>query len=212
MKHVVAFLICSLPLAAQAQNPVLPLEQTEIGQIPEGWKIAGDGDAASVWEVVRDGDSKALAMVSQSDAGLFGMFGGDFNVITNQTVTYKNAKISVRFKAISGNTDQGGGIMWRVQDDQNYYVARFNPLEDNFRFYTVTNGHRRELASAIVKLSAGWHTMTIEQNGTLFRGSLDGNVLISHRNESFPDAGGIGLWTKSDAVTWFRDFAIENPN
>ncbi len=212
MKTLVTLLICLFPVLATAQAEIFPIEQTAIGQIPEGWKIAGDGDAASVWEVVHDGDGQALAMVSQSDAGLFGMFGGGFNVITNQTTKFQDVKISVQFKAISGNTDQGGGIMWRVQDDQNYYVARFNPLEDNFRLYTVTNGHRRELASATVKLSEGWHGMTIVQNGTFFRGSLDGIDLLNHRDKTFPDAGGVGLWTKADAETWFKGFAIEKPD
>ena len=31
--------------------------------------------------------------------------------------------------------DQGGGSIWRAQDRDNYYIARWNRLEDNFRVY-----------------------------------------------------------------------------
>jgi len=27
-------------------------------------------------------------------------------------------------------------------------------------------------------------------------------------DDTFPESGGVGLWTKADAVTWFRDFEI----
>ena len=33
--------------------------------------------------------------------------------------------------------DQGGGPVWRYQDANNYYIARMNPLEDNYRVYKV---------------------------------------------------------------------------
>jgi hypothetical protein len=34
-------------------------------------------------------------------------------------------------KAVAGKEDQGGGLVWRAMDSNNYYVARYNPLEDN---------------------------------------------------------------------------------
>jgi hypothetical protein len=40
-------------------------------------------------------------------------------------------------RADGGEVDQGGGPMWRVQDADNDYVCRFNPLESNFRVYFV---------------------------------------------------------------------------
>jgi hypothetical protein len=45
--------------------------------------------------------------------------------------------VSVAVRADGGEVDQGGGPMWRVQDADNYYVCRFNPLESNFRVYFV---------------------------------------------------------------------------
>lgn len=48
----------------------------------------------------------------------------------------------VSLKTNAGKKDQGGGIVWRYQDANNYYIARVNPLEDNFRVYKFVAGKR----------------------------------------------------------------------
>ena len=98
--------------------------------------------------------------------------------------------------------------MWRVQDSDNYYVARFNPLEDNFRLYIVENGVREELASADVHLTKGWHEMWNVQKNEVFEGYLDGKKLLENKNSKLNKSGGAGLWTKADAATSFDDFSV----
>ena len=100
--------------------------------------------------------------------------------------------------------------MWRVQNSDNYYVARFNPLEDNFRFYIVENGIREELASANVHQVKGWHRMRIVQKGELFEGYLDGKKLLKYKDSRLSRSGGTGLWTKADAATSFDDFSVSS--
>ena len=55
---------------------------------------------------------------------------------------------------MAGKLDQGGGPVWRYQDANNYYVARMNPLEDNYRVYKVVAGKRTQLGSVDVKVPA----------------------------------------------------------
>jgi hypothetical protein len=77
-------------------------------------------------------------------------------------ITFKDGAIEVSFKALEGVEDQGGGPIWRVQDASNYYIARANPLESNFRLYYVKNSKRKTLDSAKVKVPANrWHTIMI---------------------------------------------------
>src|SRR6267142_2118957 len=52
----------------------------------------------------------------------------------------KNGFVEVKFKAISGKEDQAGGVVWRLKDADNYYVARANALEDNVTIYDTVNG------------------------------------------------------------------------
>jgi len=202
------------PVQAQSDTTIWPLQSTKPGAVPQGWQIPKNGKAAPKWQIVIDqknGKTRhVLAMTGPADTGFFSnLFGSGFNIITNQNVKFLNGTISVHFKAISGGTDQGGGIMWRVHDSKNYYVARFNPLEDNFRFYIVKDGSRSQLASATYAIKSGsWNVMTISQTGNQFQGAINGKKLLDHVDDTFTHGGGVGLWTKADAVTYFADFEI----
>ena len=67
--------------------------------------------------------------------------------------------MEIRFKAVAGKVDQAGGVAVRLQDADNYYVARANALEDNVRFYRVVAGKREQLDGANLKVTSGeWHT------------------------------------------------------
>ena len=163
--------------------------------------------AVSEWAIVTDPQAPSPTHVldmTKNTQGFAG-FPGGFNCYFTKGIAFKDGTITVAFRANAGRMDQGGGIMWRVQDAHNYYVARFNPLEDNFRLYTVLGGNRSEIASASVHLASGWHTMTITQSGDRFTGALDGRILLRHADHALPKSGGIGVWTKSDAETSFDD-------
>jgi hypothetical protein len=91
-----------------------------------------------VWQVVADATAPsksgyALAQTAESPSAMF-------NLCVAEGPKYKDVEASVAFKAIRGKKDQGGGIVWRYQDANNYYIARMNPLEDNYRVYKVVAG------------------------------------------------------------------------
>jgi hypothetical protein len=130
----------------------LGFDKAKVGEMPAGWKSGVTGKAeGSVWKIVEDktapGGPLVLAQTSKSP-------GPVFNLCIAEEGKYKDVDISVAFKAIAGDNDQGGGIVWRVQDNNNYYIVRMNPLEDNFRVYKVVGGKRMELLSANVKAEA----------------------------------------------------------
>lgn len=126
------------------------------------------------------------------------------NLLWDSKTLFKNGQIEVSLKAVSGEADQGGGLVWRAKDKNNYYIARFNPLEKNLRLYEVKGGKREQLASADVEKPAGaWVALTVEQQENHIKVSLDGVVLLEADAATFGEAGGIGLWTKADAATVF---------
>jgi len=130
-----------------------------------------------------------------------------FNVIVAPSGPYADVDVSVRFKPISGREDASAGIVFRFADGK-YYVVRANALEDNFRFYYFERG-RRQLASARVTPPAlgRWHALRVVAVGERVQASLDGAVLLDHRDARFR-AGRVGLWTKADSVTAFDDLSI----
>lgn len=105
-------------------------------------------------------------------------------------------------RADGGRRDQGGGLIWRAVDANNYYVARYNPKEGNFRIYRLEDGVRFELASAdeLTVATGEWFTLRIVHTGDVIEGYLNDRKLLDARDRRFGAAGAIGLWTKSDAA------------
>jgi hypothetical protein len=65
------------------------------------------------------------------------------------------------------------------------------------------------VAGADVHLASGWHRMAVAVEGDRIRVRLDGKLLIDAEDDHIEGRGGVGLWTKADAVTAFDDFTME---
>ncbi len=191
----------NLPAAA---DTLFTFENYPVGKTPSGWieALTGRGKPCH-WQIVNDHGNHVLAQVSAETPDY------RFNLITNNLLRYKDVEISVRFKGVQGRGDQGGGPVWRYRDANNYYVARANPLENNFRLYKVANGNRYMLKSASFRIDSGkWYTLKITMQGNRIRCYFDGKLKLETTDNTFSQAGKAGLWTKSDAVTWFDDMRI----
>lgn len=181
----------------------------ELGKVSTGWTVdkTGRGEG-SVWKVVADETSPSktgyvLAQTAKSPGRIF-------NLCLVDKSNYRDVEIEVAFKSVKGQLDQGGGPVWRYQDADNYYIARFNPLEGNYRFYKVIDGGRHQLATAEgIEVPAGeWHTLEIEHVGNRIECELDGKVILRATDDSIKKAGKVGLWTKADAHTYFDNFTV----
>jgi hypothetical protein len=121
---------------------------------------------------------------------------------------YTDIEASVRFKPISGQEDQAAGIIFRVQDGDNYYIFRANALENNVIFFLYASGRRSILKRSSVSVPAGqWQELKVEVVGNRFRGFLDGRLVAEVSDDSYL-AGRVGLWTKADSVTCFDDVRV----
>lgn len=153
------------------------------------------------WEVALEGNNHILAQRARSENRVF-------NLALVDGTSEKDVDLSVRVKAEAGERDQGGGLVWRARDKDNYYVARYNPLEDNFRVYKVEAGKRTQLDHADAPGDRDWHTLRITMKGRAIVGYLDGKRLLVAEDSTFPDAGKVGLWSKADAQSHFDDLTV----
>ncbi|MBK7877258.1 MAG: hypothetical protein IPJ77_16200 [Planctomycetes bacterium] len=133
-----------------------------------------------------------------------------FNLALLDDVRAAEVDLSVKLKAVGGEDDQGGGLVWRAKDAKNYYLARWNPLERNVRLYEVIDGERRQLATETVRVEPGWHELRITAKGEQMRCYLDGRAYLAAKDASFLEPGKVGLWTKGDAHTRFDDLKIQS--
>jgi hypothetical protein len=179
----------------------------DAGKLPAGWKAEQTGKGeGSVWKVVEDATAPSksgyvLAQTAKSPGGLF-------NICVAEDTKYKDVELSVSFKAVAGDSDQGGGFVWRYQDNNNYYICRMNPLEDNYRVYHVVAGKRIQIGGKEgIKIPVGeWHNLKVEVKGNKMAGYLDGKQIWEVTDDTFKEAGKVGLWSKADAQTHFDEF------
>jgi hypothetical protein len=158
---------------------------------------------AGRWEVTADGENRVLHQSARSAERTF-------NLALVPGTSFKDLDISVRVRAVAGETDRGGGVVWRAKDARNYYIARINPLEDNVRVYKVEDGRRTQLDHADTPPGDGrWHVLRITMVGRDITGYLDGRKLLVAEDDTFPDAGMVGLWSKADAQSDFDDLTVE---
>jgi hypothetical protein len=194
---------------AEERATLMKFNKDDAGKVPAGWTAdkTGKGEG-SVWKVVEDqsGPSKTgfvLAQTAESPGAMF-------NLCVAEKPMLKDVEVSVAFKAVKGEKDQGGGIVWRYQDANNYYVARMNPLEDNYRLYHVVNGKRTQIAGKEgIKVPSGeWHTLKIEMKGDEIECYLDGKKELEFKDSTITKEGKVGLWSKADAQTHFDQFTV----
>lgn len=195
----------------EAGNYRLELDAVKLGQLPAGWNVSAtnpDGPLAQ-WAVeVGTSATKRehiLSIVRIQDAST-----SVFNLNWTNQVSFQSGELAVWLRANSGKEDQGGGMIWRVLDENNYYVARYNPLESNFRLYYVEDGLRNTLASAehLTSKTGVWVELKIRHQGQLIQGWFNNTLAWEINDAHLPKAGGIGLWTKADAASSFTNFVV----
>ena len=122
----------------------------------------------------------------------------------------EDVELTVAFKPVAGSVDQAAGLVARLRDENNYYIARANALENNVRLYRIVNGKRQKFAGVDLKVpSATWQTLGLRVQGEQITVSLDGKDLFAATDRTFTGPGRVGLWTKADSVTYFDDFVAK---
>lgn len=174
--------------------------------LPEGWRIGetnGEGKQAR-WGKVAGKKGAGFGVLETHNSG------STFNMALFDDWVVKDFVARLWVHAREGQEDQGGGLVWRAKDFDHYYICRWNPLENNFRFYKVVGGRRSMLASSQVKTDPKlWHLLRIEAHGPKVRIFFDGTLKMETEDRSFLEPGKFGLWTKADAATSFDELEIQ---
>ena len=187
---------------------MIAIDRMAISSPPAGFSFARTGQgSAGEWTVVADPTAKGGLAIEQTSTDTTDY---RFPLAIHGSLSEKNLKAEIRFKAVGGKVDRAGGIAVRVEDPDNYYIARANALENNVRFYRVVTGKRQQLGSADIRVTSDeWHTLALEAKGQRFAVTYDGAALFEVTDDTFTAAGGVALWTKADSVTRFEQISIQ---
>lgn len=215
MRHLMlgCLFVAVVTVTAYGEARSVAFSQDDIGQPPRGFEFghtAGIGRPGT-WVVQAEGGNKILAQ-TDNDATR-----ARFPLAVLTDVVATDVDLSVRLRPVSGQVDQAGGLVWRYQNQDNYYLLRANALEDNVVLYKVESGKRTDLPvrgegrtyGKKIEVPAGqWSTLRVLANGTLFEVYFNGAKLYEVEDATFSTPGKVGVWTKADSVTQFDDLSV----
>lgn len=178
-------------------------DDAKTGTLPAGWLGGVTGSGTPKWLVEADGSAPSkLNVLKQSGEGTYPW-------CVKKDTSIKDGFVEVKLKPVSGLEDQAGGVVWRWQDGDNYFIARANVLEDNVRIYRTVKGKRIQFGGVDMKVAGNqWHTLRVDFAGNHFKVSYDGKAVFEADDDTFKTAGAVGVWTKADSGTLFDDFSF----
>jgi hypothetical protein len=194
--------LCAQSFVVAGQGPPGKTSEWTFDKDPVGKPPAGATVFSGSWAVRADAGAPSPPNV------LCQIGAAEFPALSLSETVYTDAAIEASFKPISGREDQAAGIIFRIQDKDNYYIVRANALEGNVNFYKYVRGRRIFVKGTDAKLSSNtWQRLGVEVTGRRIRGSLNTRLVVEATDDTFR-AGKIGLWTKADSVTCFDNVEV----
>jgi hypothetical protein len=190
--------------AAAAADTTRTFDAERAGGPPDGFTFAAGRNAPpGSWLVRKDGANGFLehsADRRQDDAPAMAVLAGP---------PVRDVRLTVRLRLVDG--DREGGLVWRYQNPDNYYVARLDLEDHEVALHRFVRGHRVRLAEQndLELDPEAWHTLRVAHGGDEIRVYLGGVRVLRVRDRTIQEAGAVGLWTDVTSTTWFDDLRVE---
>ncbi|MFC6647834.1 family 16 glycoside hydrolase [Paenibacillus rhizoplanae] len=153
----------------------------------EDGNLAGWTAASGTWSVTTDGSTKALIQTTGNTTGL----------ITAGSV-WQDIAFEAKVKVPIANAN--AGILFRVQDANNYYMYRINVNDKKLELFKAVNGTLTPVSSMLFADAAAgqWYTLKAVIKGNRILGFVDGQLKLEWTNpQTELTAGKIGFRTTS---------------
>jgi len=190
--------------SASAQVAVRTFDEDAIGAPPSGFAFAGARQQSpGRWLVRAEGPNHYLIHAADPAAT------GGFALAVLDAPHPAQMRASVRLKLTDG--DRVGGLVWRYQDADNFYVASLDLRVQEVALYRVVRGNRIRLdeEDELELDESAWHSLRVVQDDDDIRVSLGGIGVMRARDRTFTDGGRAGIWSGGGATAWFDDFRVE---
>jgi hypothetical protein len=211
-------LACGLNLWAAERN--FDFGGVPAGKLPADWAplLAGKGKPGE-WQVLMDEVApqfKPLSSQAPSQARreVLAQVSRDptderFPLLVYQGERFGDFTARFRFKLVAGVIEQMAGLVFRLQDEKNFYVVRAS-ASGNVRFYKFVNGERNSPIGPEIPVSQGeWHELSVKCTGNQIDIQFDGKPAMPTLTDNSHLSGQLGFFTKSDAVSYFSDLRLD---
>jgi hypothetical protein len=190
---------------ARAQVVVRTFDEDPVGGAPPGLTFAiARQQTPGRWFVRAEGPNHYLTHLADSAAA------GGFSLAVLDTPHPAQMRASVRLKLSEG--ERVGGLVWRYQDAENFYLAALDLRVQELALYRVVRGNRIRLddEDELELDVSAWHSVRVVQDDDDIRVSLGGIGVIRARDRTAAEEGGrAGVWSGGGATAWFDDLRVE---
>ncbi len=149
---------------------------------------------------------------------------------------FSNGTIAMKFKTVGGDADRCSGILFNVKPNGDWLAVRYNDTENNVALWEFHNGIRRNVkfsdrSTKFMLERSAWHDMKLDLYGPSVKVFLDGKLALEYtlgstpvggrrgppHEDLFPAnnpvlrppvAGKVGLWSKTDSTSYFKDYVV----
>ena len=161
---------------------------------------------AGEWTTAR-GDG---AVVFTHEGDKWGTREGFPLALFNEPAAFANGTATVEFKLLKGSDDYSAGLVFGHTGGPTYYYVRYNTKDGNVAIWRMDGPKRTVLkhGEAHEQLAKNvWHTLELTVDGRKVRASVNGGKLPVEHELDAPAPGRLGLWTKADVTTAFRNLS-----
>jgi hypothetical protein len=206
-RRVLFFLAAAVAVgraAIDAQVVARTFDEDAIGAPPAGLAFSmARQQTAGRWLVRAEGINHYLAHLADPSAA------GGFSMAVLDASHPAQMRASVRIKLMDG--ERVGGLVWRYQDAENFYMAALDLRVQELALYRVVRGNRIRLEEEdeLELDTSAWHSVRVVQDDDDIRVSLGGIGVIRVRDRTLAEGGRAGVWSGGGATAWFDDLRVE---
>jgi hypothetical protein len=212
-------LVLGLHCAVSGAEKVFDFGSQPAGSVPAGFRslVYGEGQPGD-WQVkeislpsVQDAVDGSSVTVRQAVLAQLARNRAEehFPLLVYEGERYHDFTMSVRVQSVEGEVDQMAGVAFRLQNETNFYALRISSLGNTVRFYKVVDGIRTPPIGVSASVPRGvWHELKVSCEGNQIRCWFNGQELFPPLTDNSFTEGHIGLWTKSDSVSYFKDLKL----
>jgi hypothetical protein len=185
------------------------------------WVVGTENGAPILTADARKWDGKPPTTLDAIARRLFGVVTPEFTANATSAVafpiavfdrikTFDTGTLAVEFKLIGGESDQIAGLVFDLRPSGEYFYVRYNTRDDNVALWRFRNGERAVVAHGANhrRLAMNtWHPLTLTLKGRAVRAVAAGDLAVEFELDQ-PASGRVGVWTKRDSVTAFRNWRV----
>jgi hypothetical protein len=186
--------------------------------MPPGWTATATRDIrAPHWQVMKEPSAPSRPNVFAQTSTAPGP--NEFPLAIFDRVICRDFDLSVKFRITSRGRNRTAGLVWRYQDEKNYYLLHFSVDQKNIALLRVENGQVRPIPIPGTKPGSfglahdvradQWYVAKVIVRGPRIRVLFGNRLLFEVMDDSLASPGKTGLWTRGSTVAWFDDFRID---